>query len=253
MTTHQQLISSLIIVILSALSHSLWAQSEPSSNWSAGVIGIWETEPYKDMDDELLAFPVVTYRSQDFYWLGPMAGIRVGVWNDFTAYATAQIRLDSYDADDSPFLKDMESRDATLELGMEVKYASPIVNFSLAVSQDVLDKHEGQAVNFKLSKDFFFQQRFKIEPYIGVSWLSNRLADYYYGVRRQEARPDRPQYELSAALNYEYGIETFYSLTRRTSLLFSVSGEQLDSDIEDSPIIEDGNTYGVFIGFLYQF
>jgi outer membrane protein len=250
----RQLLFGSLAIFLLTIANALYAQGQRSASpWSVGVMGMWNSEAYRGMDDDWLALPIIAYRDEFFYWLGPRAGFRLAKWDNFSVFATAEYRLSDYEADDSPFLTGMDDRDGTLELGLEMSYKQSFATVSLGFDADVLDKHAGYTIDLKVSRPFTYQRRFIIEPYLGVAWLSSDLADYYYGVKSNEARASRPAYSLDDVVNYTYGIEARYLFTQRTSLFLQLGGERLHGDIEDSPIIEEANQYRIMLGGFYSF
>ena len=77
--------------------------------------------------------------------------------------------------------------------------------------------------------------------------------DYYYGVDTHEARPGRPAYTGSAAVNLQAGVRVGYTLAPRQWMFVDVSSTRLGSAIKNSPLVERSSQHAVTAGFLYRF
>src|SRR5258708_34830646 len=64
------------------------------------------------------------------------------------------------------------------------------------------------------------------------------LNDYYYGVRPDEATPERPAYTARAGILPELGVWGAYGLTERWSLVLGYTISRLPSSISDSPVVD---------------
>jgi outer membrane protein len=92
-----------------------------------------------------------------------------------------------------------------------------------------------------------------LEPRVGAVWLSTDSADYYYGVRPEEARPDRPAYEPGSTVNLTAGLFAFAPVTRRWVFQGFVEAERLGGDLRDSPIVDQDLGWTAFSGLSYRF
>jgi outer membrane protein len=88
---------------------------------------------------------------------------------------------------------------------------------------------------------------------VGFSWLSNDLADYYYGVRSDETKVGRPAYSAGSGVNWFAGLGTDYKLDEKWSLFAQFSYEWLNNEITDSPIVDDDYKITILAGAMYKY
>lgn len=220
--------------------------------WSLGVGGEFETNPYKDADDEVMPLPLLTYHGKRFFLEGLSAGFQLIDWNDLEISVIGQYQMKGYEADDSVFLQGMDERKGTFEMGLNLEYEILFGELSLTAVSDVLGRHKGQQVSLEYGIEFEIE-KLTLEPYVGVEWQSSKLADYYYGVKVTEARSWRPYYEVDSVINPCVGLGISYSFSEHWMIMGDISYEMLDDDIEKSPIVEDDWSASFFIGLIYSF
>ena len=88
---------------------------------------------------------------------------------------------------------------------------------------------------------------------IGPRWLSASRVDYYYGVREEEARPERPAYRGQDTWNLDVNVTAILNVTSKLSLFVLLNREQLGSGIENSPLVERSSAYSLVTSFTYGF
>ncbi|MCL5281869.1 MAG: MipA/OmpV family protein, partial [Planctomycetes bacterium] len=84
-----------------------------------------------------------------------------------------------------------------------------------------------------------------------VRWKSEKLVDYYYGVRPNEARPERPAYEGKQAFDPFLRLVIRHGLTKHWSLFTDAQYEWLAREIADSPIVSKDHQLSLTVGALY--
>lgn len=92
-----------------------------------------------------------------------------------------------------------------------------------------------------------------IEPAIGIQLQSSELVDYYHGVRDSEVRDGRPAYEGDRAVNSLVSLTVGYSINTQLLAVAGVGKLVLDSNITDSPIVDEENVRKVGLGLIYTF
>lgn len=214
-------------------------------------------KPYKGMDSNCYGIPFIFYRDQKLTLFGPMASYSFfGEDNRWAFQGLARIRTEGYDEEDSRFLNGMDDRDRTLELGLRWMQNLDFAVMSLDFSHDVLDEHRGYEFKMTLRKsirNILDMKSLTLTPSAGINWRSKQLNDYYYGVRPSEAAAGRPAYEVDGCVTYQTGLQVDYKLSEKWSLMGMVNIEWLDSEITDSPIVEDDYAVSVLLGAMYGF
>jgi outer membrane protein len=221
----------------------------------AGVLSL--QQPYKGAESECYAVPFIIYEGPKLSIFGPVATYSFfGEENRWAFQGLARIRAEGYDDDDSRYLKGMSDRDPTAELGLRYLTDLDFAVLTLDFSHDVLDEHRGYECRLTLQKTFrsiLDIDSLNLTPLAGVNWRSKQLNDYYYGVRPSEARPGRPACDVGGSVGWLTGLRLDYKLAEKWSLFSMVNVEWLDSEITDSPIVEDDFSLSVLAGLLWEF
>ena len=227
-------------------------QNDPNSTLLVGP-GAWVTvEPYKGMHTIVYPVPVVAAVSAPFYFFIDTAGCRVFSDSNMTFDLIGKIRTDGYDADRSEDFDGMHDRHMSFDVGGEFGISGDWGNLYTRILTDALAQHEGQEFRVTYVKPFKFEKS-KISPSLGFALLSNNLANYYYGVRDDEARPGRPAYDPGASVNWFVGLDANYQLNDNWTLITSITYYWLDSNIRNSPIVDKDYTISILAGAMYRF
>lgn len=225
-----------------------------AGQWGVGLGVIGRSSPYVGSDSSVIQpIPAITYLGERLQWVGPY--LRYGILGrgDLRLALTAVYRVGAYEEDDSDFLEGLGDRDSTLMAGLGLVYEGPRgFEFNLGYRHDVLDQIGGGTAVARVSRGFQFG-RLRLAPELGVNWLSSELADYDYGVPAYAAVPARPAYDVGDAVTVEVGVGGFYELSENWRLVLAVAVEELDSDITDSPIVEDDRVVKGFGAITYAF
>ncbi len=147
---------------------------------------------------------------------------------------------------------EVPDRSYAVELGVEVLADGPWGQLQLSAFHDISGKHDG----YELFADYAYgwrSQRWYFEPSFGLSYKSDSLNDYYWGVRDSEANQALPTYIAGHGVNAHARLAMSYQLNRRW--VFSIVGEfeRLNDDAAASPMVEDNSVFGYFAGFGFHF
>jgi outer membrane protein len=143
-------------------------------------------------------------------------------------------------------------RDYAIELGFETLLDGEWGQATFHAFRDVSGTHDG----FELAADYnyhFSKGRFSIAPSVGVTYKSDKLSDYYWGVHKEESSFVLPAYRADGGLSFEAGLRTSYYLTKKTRLAVTVNYERLQDSVALSPIVEQDYVFGYFAGISWQF
>ena len=144
-------------------------------------------------------------------------------------------------------------RDYTFDGGLELLYAWQGSEAQLQLLTDISGRHKGQEAWLSWAYPGRCG-RFQWTPAVGFNWKSARAADYYYGVRDDEAQPGLPAYEIeSAVINPFARLSLSYSFNKHWEIISVLQYEQLAGDIKDSPAVEDAHVRTAFVGLYYEF
>ena len=143
-------------------------------------------------------------------------------------------------------------RDYAIEAGIELLTDGNWGYLQTAFHHDVSGVHNGYElyVNYGYG---FRNQRWFFEPSFGLSWKSEKLNDYFWGVRESEATPQFDAYRADAGLNTHIRILTSYQLSKHVAIFTVAEYERLNSEAASSTIVKDDHVLGLYAGFSYRF
>ncbi|AQT69339.1 Outer membrane protein OmpV precursor [Anaerohalosphaera lusitana] len=209
------------------------------------------------VDTDVWPIPAVYYREGRFSIFGPRARYVLHYEeDDLLVGATAQMRNEGYEDDDSRVLRGMGERRATLEAGLTVRKYFGWGRVTAEWTSDVLNEHKGHEIELLANR--WFNNAFDVEglrmlPTVGVNWRSKQLNDHYYGVEADEARGFRPAYEVGSTVGLLTSLRVDYPLNDQWNLFSSVSAEWFDGEITDSPIVGQHYKLTAVLGAMYKF
>jgi outer membrane protein len=144
-------------------------------------------------------------------------------------------------------------RDYTVDGGLELLYEPGMGEIQLQLLTDLSGRHKGQELWFAWGLPQV-HGRWEIAPTVGFTWKSSDAANYYYGVREDEAEElGLSPYEVGAAINPFARLSLSYRLNGHWKVVSVLHYEHLDSAIQDSPAVEDSAVTTAFVGLYYEF
>ncbi len=143
-------------------------------------------------------------------------------------------------------------RDLVIDGGLELIWELGGSEVLLQALNDISGKHDGQEVWLSWGAPRRWGA-WEFNPSVGVTWMSERAADYYYGVRASEAQPGLPAYQADAAWNPFLRFTLSYSFDSHWHLVSVFQHEKLDGTIKDSSSVVDDEVTTGFVGLYYEF
>jgi outer membrane protein len=117
---------------------------------------------------------------------------------------------------------------------------------------DTLDRHNGQEASLGY-RYRFDAGRWSISPFLKWSYQDKKLTDYYFGISEDEALPGRPEFSAGSSQWVSFGVNTAWHATERIVLFANVGFGGTDSDVIDSPLVDEAGFSALFIGGTYTF
>jgi outer membrane protein len=245
---------------------SLTAQPVSAGEWRIGANVAGGRSPIVGEDNSAALIPMVAYKGERFYAnLGNPGlsffngstnfgglGYSVIKTDDYNIDLVGRIRAIGIYPDDNDELDGLDDRDPGLDLGVTARLNTAIGEFNGQLLADVSNKSEGQEVILSYAFPFSYGQ-LRFRPELGVSWQSSDLTDYYFGVDTNEATARRAVYEAEASVTPFAGIEFEYAFNQRFDLVGGVGVGRLGDEISDSPIVDERNLAGSYLGVSYKF
>ena len=221
---------------------------------SLGVGVISNTSPYRDAKSwNVQPIPAISYIGDRVQILGLTALCGILDWGDLALAATASYRFGAYREKDSSYLQGMGNRKDTILGGLALQYKLPEgFKLSAGYEHDILDRTGGGIGRLGVEKSFQ-QDLLTISPQISINWLTDKLADYEYGVSASQVRTDRPVYHPGDAVNLEVGVTLFRELYKNWQIILSSSVVFLPSNLKSSPIVDQSQVFNSFAAVTRRF
>ena len=213
-------------------------------------------DPYlaADNDDQrnLDLVPLYLYEGKYFFARGASGGIHVVNNDDYQLNVMARYRFQQLDPDRNEFYEGLEKRRQTLDAGVEFRMTKAWGELAVNWLTDTLDRHNGQQA--QVSYRYRFETgRWSISPFITWTYQDKKLTDYYFGVSEAETRFDRPEFSSGSSQWNTFGLNTAWHFSDRVVFFVNAAFAGADSDVWDSPLVEESNMSQFFIGGTYTF
>ena len=231
-----------------------WHQPAGSAGLGGGIrMG---QDPYlaADNDDHrnLDLVPLYLYEGKYFFARGASGGIHIVDNDTYELNVLARYRFQQLDPDRNEFYEGLEERRQTLDAGIEFRITQAWGELAVNWLTDTLDRHNGQQA--QVTYRYRFEAgRWSISPFITWTYQDKKLTDYYFGVSEAEARFDRPEFSAGSSQWNTFGLNTAWHFSDRIVFFANVAFSGADSDVWDSPLVEESNMSQLFIGGTYTF
>ncbi|MBV1908090.1 MAG: MipA/OmpV family protein [Kangiellaceae bacterium] len=145
--------------------------------------------------------------------------------------------------------EELSHRDFSYLAGIEYTQEFEDSEFQINLLSDVTNTHSGSEIRMAYAKKFTD----RLKTTVGFSWKDKKLTDYYYGINPNEIIDDRGAYQASASFNPFVRASYSYQLEDGDSWRFSIEYQKLDSEIANSPIVDDKYVATFYLGKTYKF
>jgi outer membrane protein len=222
----------------------------------AGAGAVISLNPHKGIGTEIRGIPIFFYRKGKLSIYGPMVNYSLLKNDDWEVRGVAKMRFEGYEDEDSKYLRGMDDREWTMELGGSLSRALGQARVTADITADVLNEHKGHEVTLSYNYDFRAPANIRdllVTPSFGVTYRSRHLNDYYYGVRSSEAIRGRPRYSVGDSIGLMAALRLNYRFGEKWSVMGMTSVEWLGSEITDSPIVEKHYVASFLLGIMRRF
>ena len=239
------LASCKLIFIVSAALSAAWTPSafaqdsqpnDGSGQWALGIGAVVVDKPYRDFDREVLPLPLVSYESKWISATVPTFDVKLYSTEALSFRLRARWSGDGYEAKDSPVLSGMDERKSSLWAGGAVTWKSDFANLSGEVLADAMGNSKGMRAKLQIDRRLA-AGKFGFTPRLAAEWVDDKYVDYYYGVRRSEARVGRAFHEGKATAN----------------LFVDVGATRFGDSVKDSPLVGKATGTTLALGYAYRF
>ena len=230
-------------------------KSTRAGNWH-GLVGgavMVLQQPIADRRSFVLPLVSVTYRHSVYWHIGQL-GVYVLSSDDHRARLALALKARrGYDPADYAGLAGMDKRATSAEAGLHGIWLTRAALISYGVFTDVSGHSHGNSAQLRLAHPFRIAPRWHLTPSVGAEWLSDKVVDYYYGVKPSEATPARPAYTGTASVNLRAGLMLSHRLAHAWSLFGGVGVTRLGSGISASPIVIHDTISALHFGGAWHF
>ncbi|WP_309044543.1 MipA/OmpV family protein [Marinobacter sediminicola] len=231
----------------------------------AGTVGLGAalrrgTSPYVGVDNisgvlndsKADLIPLYLYEGKWLFAHGTSAGAHLVKSDWLNVDLLAKYRFNRLESDATPYFNGISDRDQTVDMGFSATVFGDWGALSTTWANDVLGVHNGYEWDFTYSYGWELG-RWSFTPFVSYVYQDSDLTDYYYGVDANEARADRPVYEPDSATFWRAGINSSYQATSRLLLFTNVASQHVDSEIYNSPLVDESQLVSATFGFAYLF
>jgi MipA family protein len=260
----------LLFALLAGSSASAMAQTAPPGEegsppegppqwrWGLGVGAVASDSPYAGEGMRVMPVPLISYQGENFFFQGIRAGWQFIRNDTFELAAITQFRFDGFEIEDLSRQKlatngldyrQLEDRDDSLDAGVTAKWSGSAGELEIELLTDVTDKSGGQQYSLQYGYPIHLGPTM-VTPNVGVTYLSEDTANYYYGTLDEEVARGVIDYKPDAATVPYVGLNVMHFMGERWTLFAFLKYSILPDEIKDSPFLEpdsDGSA-SVLIG-----
>ena len=218
----------------------------PPQGWGLGIGLVASSAIYAGQDGKLIPVPLVSYESERWYWRGIGGGVRLFELYGLSLDATLSARLGGIEKKDFGAIELaqrginralLEDRDNGLDLGLAATWSADFGELELAIKGDATGNSKGYEASIKYGYPIQLG-RTRITPHAGVTMMSKKLANYYYGTLDTEVARGVVNYKPGSATVPTVGIDAVHPLSDRWVVLGFLSYKALPKAITNSPLLK---------------
>lgn len=229
-------------------------QEDQGASWSVGLGVGSEISPYRGVDTETKALPVLAFENAHVRLFGPSLDVKLPSTGAVSWALRARYSDQGYKASDAAELAGMTERKGGFWLGARADWRLPWGQLSGEWQGDASDRSDGQQFKLEASHRFALGSvSVSVKPHIGLVWQDSSLVDYYYGVREQESRAGRGAYAGKSTLNTELGLQLAVPLAPGHSVMMGLTHTVLGSGIKNSPLVDQSGVSAVRAAYIFRF
>lgn len=196
--------------------------------------------------------PLYLFEGKYLFARGTAGGVHIINSDDYELNVFVRYRFQKLDPNSHEFYDGLDERKQTLDGGVQFAIKKAWGELTAEWLTDTLDRHNGQEASLGY-RYRFDAGRWSISPFLKWSYQNKNLTDYYFGVSEDEALPGRPEFSAGSSQWVSFGVNTAWHATERIVLFANVGFGGTDSDVVDSPLVEEAGFSALFFGGTYTF
>lgn len=196
--------------------------------------------------------PLYLYEGERLFARGTSVGAHLFDNDWLTVDALVSYRFDRLESNANDYFNGLHDRQQTVDAGLSVTVKGGWGLLSTTWVSDLMSNHNGD--EWDITYRYAWKPgRWSLSPFVSYIYQNSDLVDYYYGVDIDEALIDRPAYQSDAAAFWRAGINTSYRLSERLMMFSNIAFQQVDSEIYNSPLVDERQLSAAVLGFAYIF
>lgn len=253
-----------MLLLLAPVAAQVRQNDRPDSEWGLGVgVAIRDTL-YAGETNHVQAFPYVRYEGERFFIKGPVFGYKIVSGDIFTLSGFVAANINSVDADDFGVAELaanginrnlLEDRKIGADAGLSASFNPESVGeFELDVRGDITGTSDGYQASIDYRHPFNIGPVTLI-PGIGVTAMSDDMANYYYGTLDKEVARGVVDYKPGKVAIPHIGITAVVPMGSKWVGIAGLNADSYPSEITDSPLIENNTDVvpSFFVGVIRNF
>jgi outer membrane protein len=248
-----------ICVVASAAHASFEATRIPTQHLPEGTPGLGggmrlPRDVYVGQEGDPDLVPLYLYDGKWLYSNGTAAGLHFYDNDRFFFNLGVRYRFNKLDPDDYEEIPNgIANRRQTVEGGFATGIRGRAGILKAEWGYDLLGRHDGHQLDLTYRYPFKWGN-FQLSPFVTFSWLDDNLANYYYGVSMEESQATGiDAYDVGGTENFSIGFNSLWQITDHIFVFGNVGFDTLNTDIQNSPLVEKGVEATAYVGAGYFF
>lgn len=238
---------------------SLSSLSVVYADWGAGIGTNNELMRYEDNDINLTALLNIKYQGKRANLDKDGLSYEFIKGDKYAVEVLATSKNQGYQARDINVLKGMKDREASVDLGGRIIVKTGLGAAVVDVTKDV-NRSKGIEASIKLggiaphASHWTGKKEVTIAATGGLRYQSEKVVDYYYGVKNTEATATRATYTGKSATTPFVGMEAQANFSKHFTIDGGLGLEKVANSIQKSSIADDDDYHVTAnVGFTYWF
>lgn len=237
------------------LAGALAATTALAADFSLGAGVLGSISPYRGGDNALYPMPVVNYESDNFYFRGLGGGYYL--WNDgqnrlSVTALYSPLGFKPSDNDDVQ-MKQLDKRRGTLMAGLVYSHSASWGILRTSLVADTLGYSDGYLWDNSYLYRFELGD-WSLTPGVGVTWSSERLNRYYFGISGKEAsRSGLGAYSPDGDWSPYAELSTHYRINDSWSAWATGRYVRMGDEVKESPMVDHSYIMVFGAGVSYRF
>ena len=256
------IIVSILCLPFSTMANEKQAAAKKTTGFSAGLGVIGSTGLYLGEDTHVTPIPLLSYEGERFFLRGLYGGMSLYKNELITLNGIVNVNMNRLDVEDLSESKlaqknlsraQLEDRDISADIGLEAILKAPYGIVSIQALNDI--GNASDAAEFKINYQYFWRlsNQWTLMPNVGLEWLSDDRANYYYGILESEVAQGVEKYRPNNVIIPHVSLGASYVFSPKWRTTGAVTHKFLPNKVVDSPLVDASSTTNFFMGITYKF